>query len=156
MVFRIVIFFFQNCLEGTNSTSCSAMVEEQKEVVGTCLMLIATTPACRYTPPHGKSIVMLEHKSCPSPAKISQPSSILRRVNSNVGNTGAKKTDIWWQIVRELVKQFNVILKRLTGLGWRVIFLQKLSRRLSCTSSHIAISKYIEVVLKFQTNNFGP
>ena len=69
--------------------------DEQKEVVGTCLMLMATTPACRYTPPHGKSIVMLEHKSCPSPAKISQPSSILRRVNSNVGNTGAKKTDIW-------------------------------------------------------------
>jgi len=88
-------FHDYNCLEGTNSTSCSAMVEEQKEVVGTCLILMATTPACRYTPPHGKSIVMLEHKSCPSPAQISQPSSILRRVNSNVGNTGAKKTDIW-------------------------------------------------------------
>ena len=37
MVLRIILFYFQNCLEGTNSTSCSAMVEEQKDVVGTCL-----------------------------------------------------------------------------------------------------------------------
>ena len=142
MVFRIVIFFFQNCLEGTNSTSCSAMVEEQKEVVGTCLMLIATTPACRYTPPHGKSIVMVEHKSCPSPAQISQPSAILRRVNSNFGNTGAKKTDIYCDS------------EKLTGFGWRVIFLQQLSLRLSCASSHIAIFEYTEVELKYQISNF--
>ena len=66
------------------------MVEEHQAVVGSCLLLMGTTPACRYSPPDGPSVVMPEHKSCPAPVPV------LRPANANVANTaGAGKVDIW-------------------------------------------------------------
>ena len=99
------------------------MVEEHQTVVGTCLLLMGSTPACRYSPPDGPSVVMPEHKSCPAPAPISKLSSALRRpVSVNVVNTAGSsgKLDVWWQIVLQLIRQITVMLKTLTGFGWKI------------------------------------
>merc|ERR1719500_788263 len=90
-------FYDQKCFGDTSSSPCSAMVEEHHTVVGTCLLLMGTTPACRHTPSNGASVVMPEHKSCPGPSPISKLSSALVRPASvNVANTaGAQRVDVW-------------------------------------------------------------
>jgi len=92
-------FYDQKCVGDTSRSPCSAMVEEHQTVVGTCLLLMGSTPACRYSPPDGPSVVMPEHKSCPAPASISKLSSLLRRPVStvNVANTAGSsgKLDVW-------------------------------------------------------------
>ena len=115
------------------------MVEEHQTVVGTCLLLMGTTPACRHTPSKGASVVMPEHKSCPAaPTKpISRPSSALRPARVNVANTaGSERVDIWWQIVLRLIRQIAVMLKNLTGFGWKIPKKTR-TKRLSCTSQFI-------------------
>ena len=87
---RVTLGQFQKCVGDVSSSPCSAMVEEHQAVVGSCLLLMGTTPACRYSPPDGPSVVMPEHKSCPPPVPV------LRPANANVANTaGAGKVDIW-------------------------------------------------------------
>jgi len=93
-------FYDQKCFGDTSSSACSAMVEEHKTVVGTCLLLMGTTPACRHSPPDGPSVVMPDHQSCPpaTTAPISKlPSALSRPVSVNVANTdaGSGKVDIW-------------------------------------------------------------
>jgi len=96
-------FYDQKCFGDTSSSACSAMVEEHQTVVGTCLLLMGTTPACRHSPPDGPSVVMPEHKDCPPPAPAPAPVSKLssafsRPISVNVTNTddaGSGQVDIW-------------------------------------------------------------
>ena len=75
------------------------MVEEHQTVVGTCLLLMGTTPACRHTPSKGASVVMPEHKSCPAaPIKpISMLPLAFRPARVNVANTAGSErvVDVW-------------------------------------------------------------
>ena len=131
------------------------MVEEHQTVVGTCLLLMGSTPACRYSPPDGPSVVMSEHKSCPAPAPISKLSSALRRpVIVNVANTAGSsgKLDVWWQIVLQLIRQVTVMLKKLTGFGWNIPKKTQ-TKRLPCTS-HCSFPSYPSKSYWYQYSNF--
>ena len=88
---RVTVDQFLKCFGDTSSSPCSAMVEEHQTVVGSCLLLMGTPPACRHTPSKGASVVMPEHKSCPGPTPMS---ALKPSVGANV-SAGSQKVPIW-------------------------------------------------------------